>query len=418
MNWHSDPQTSRRLFLQFLATSPLFASTSYGQDGGPSQRAADPMMWGPLDPDYLIKTPQEAMSAFDFEARAHANVPPAHFGYLTTGADGESTLRANRADFQRFALRPFRMRDVSKVDSSIELFGQKWDSPIFVCPTSSNAAFHPDGELAVSRAAGKGKHIQMLSTVASYGIEECIAARGGPIWFQLYATSSFEIAKSLLARAERAGSPVAAITVDVISTRKNETQARMRRMDKRECIECHTGPNGGTSTLSKPNFSQITPEMFKGHVFNSSNMDWDTARRLRDTTKMKVVLKGIMDPEDAALCAKYGFDGLVISNHGGRDDDGGLSTIRALPDIVAAVKGRIPILIDSGFRRGIDVVKALAMGATAVGVGRPYLWGLGAFGQPGVERVLEILRTEVSTAMGQAGVTSVKGLSPKMIRQT
>lgn len=420
MNWHSDPNTSRRLFLQFLASSPLLASVtaSYAQDGESVLRATDPMMWGPLDPGYLLKTPLEAISAFDFEALAHANVPPAHFGYLTTGADGESTLRANRADFQRFALRPYRMRDVSKVDSSIELFGQKWDSPIFVCPTSSNAAFHPDGELAVSRAAGKGKHIQMLSTVASYGIEECIAARGSPIWFQLYATSSFEIAKSLLARAERAGSPVAAITVDVISTRKNETQARMRRMDKRECIECHSGPNGGGNTLAKPNYSQITPEMFKGQVFSSSNLDWDRARRLRDTTKMKVLLKGIMDPEDAALCVKYGFDGLVISNHGGRDDDGGFSTIRALPDIAASVNRRIPILIDSGFRRGMDIVKALAMGATAVGVGRPYLWGLGAFGQPGVERVLEILRTEVSTAMGQAGVTQIKELTSKMILQS
>lgn len=192
----------------------------------------------------------------------------------------------------------------------------------------------------------------------------------------------------------------------------------MRRMDKRECIDCHTGPNGGGNTLAKPNFSQITPEMFKGQVFNSGNLDWDTARRLRDTTKMKVLLKGIMDPEDAALCVKHSFDGLVISNHGGRDDDGGFSTIRALPDIAAAVQGSIPILIDSGFRRGMDIVKALALGATAVGVGRPYLWGLGAFGQPGVERVLEILRTEVSTAMGQAGVTAVKELTTKMIRQS
>lgn len=157
MNWHSDPNANRRLFLKLLATSPLLtsAAASYAQDGESVPRATDPMMWGPLDPGYLIKTPLEAISVFDFEALAHANVPPAHFGYLTTGADGETTLRANRADFQRFALRPHRMRDVSKVDSSIELFGQKWDSPIFVCPTSSNAAFNPDGELAVSRAAAR-----------------------------------------------------------------------------------------------------------------------------------------------------------------------------------------------------------------------------------------------------------------------
>ena len=417
MNWNTDPKASRRRFLQFLAASPALASVkaAYAQEGTPFLEATDPMMWAPLDAAHLIDSPAQANDVFDFEAKAHANVPPAHFGYLTTGADGESTLRANRADFQRFALRPHRMRDVSKVDSSIELFGQKWDSPVFICPTSSNAAFHPDGELAVSRAAGKGNHMQMISTVASYSIEECMKARGGPIWAQIYPTSSFEIAKAMLARNERAGSPVAALTVDVISSRKNETQSRMRTLDKRACISCHTGINGGGNTFAKPGFLGITPEMFQGKQFNAVNLDWDTARRLRDTTKMKVILKGIMDPEDAALCVKYGFDGLVVSNHGGRDDDGGFSTIRALPDIAAAVKGKIPILIDSGFRRGMDVVKALAMGATAVGVGRPYLWGLGAFGQPGVERALEILRTEVSTAMGQAGCARVKDLTRSMI---
>jgi len=187
-------------------------------------------------------------------------------------------------------------------------------------------------------------------------------------------------------------------------------------MDQRACIQCHTTAKGGGNILAKPNYSQLSAELFKGDSGISLNMDWDMVRRLRDTTKMKVVLKGIMDPDDALLCAKFGFDGLVISNHGGRDDDGGLSTIRALPDIVSAVNRKIPILIDSGFRRGTDVVKALAMGATAVGVGRPYLWGLGAFGQPGVERVLAILREEVATAMGQAGATKVKDLTPSMIR--
>ena len=414
-----DSNASRRLFLKYLAASPLLAGVreAYAQEGAAVYPPlSDPMMWAPLDVGRIINAPTEAQSVFDFESTAHKNVPPAHFGYLTTGADGDMTLRANRADFQRFALRPHRMRDVSKVDSSIEVFGQKWDSPVFICPTSSNAAFHKEGDLAVSRAAGKGKHLQMLSTVASMSIEDCMAARGSPIWFQLYATSSFDVAKALIARAEAAGAPGVAITVDVISTRKNETQAHMRRMDRRNCIECHATPNGGSGGQPKPNQAKLPPDAMKGYSFNSVNMTWETAKRLRDTTKMKVIIKGIMDPEDAAQCVKHGFDGLVVSNHGGRDDDGGFSTIRALPDIATAVKGKIPILVDSGFRRGIDVVKALAMGATAVGVGRPYLWGLGAFGQPGVERVLEILRTEVNVALGQAGCATVKDLKPSMIR--
>jgi len=416
----ADRNASRRLFLQFLAASPLLArapATYAGDESStPMPNSSDPMLWAPMDIGNLIKTPAEALSVFDFETVARATVPPAHFGYLTTGAEGESTLRANRADFNRFALRPHRLRDVSKIDSSIELFGDQWDSPIFLCPTSSNAAFHPDGDLAVSRAAGKGKHLQMLATPSSYSIEEAIAARGSPIWFQLYAPTGFEFATQLLARAARAGSPGVAITVDVTSNRKNETQLRMRRRDQRACIQCHTTANGGSDILAKPNYSQLPAELFKGDAGISLNMDWDMVRRLRDATKMKVILKGIMDPDDAVLCAKYGFDGLVISNHGGRDDDGGFSTIRALPDIVAAVNRRIPILIDSGFRRGTDIVKALALGATAVGVGRPYLWGLGAFGQPGVERVLAILREEFAAAMGQAGAAKVSDLTSNMIR--
>lgn len=413
-----DPYASRRNFLKFLAASPLLASAApaFAEELESGLRFEDPMLWAPPDLSRLVDTPAQAANVFDLEVVAHKNVPPAHWGYLTTGAEGETTLRANRADFQRFALRPHRMRDVSKVDISTQMFGQKLDSPIFICPTSSNGAFHKEGEIAVSRAAGKGNHMQMISTVATNSIEDCMAARGSPIWFQLYATSSFDVAKSLVARAEAAGAPGVAITVDVISTRKNETQARLRRMDKRNCIECHATVNGGTRSQDKPHYSKITPEMMKGVSGSSTNMTWEVARRLRDGTKMKVVLKGILDPEDAAQAVKYGFDGIVVSNHGGRDDDGGFSTIRALPDIVAAVKGKMPIMIDSGFRRGTDIVKALAMGATAVGIGRPYLWGLGAFGQPGVERVLEILRSEVTVALGQAGCASIKDLKPSMIR--
>jgi len=417
-----DTAMQRRHFLKYMMASPLVAADvreAYAQDGEQMFKLEDPMQWAPIDMGRPVTAPAQAQNVFDLEMVAHNNVPPAHWGYLTTGAEGESTLRANRADFQRFALRPRRLRDVSKVDISTTLFGEKMETPIFLCPTSSNGAFHKDGDLAVSRAAGKMKHLQMLSTVATSNIEDCIAARGSPIWFQLYASRSLDIAKSLIARAEAAGCPGIAITVDVISTRKNETQARLRRLDKRNCLECHATPNGGTPRDRKANFSHIPPEVLKNAPpgpASGDNMTWEIAKRLRDSTKMKVLIKGILDPEDARECVKYGFDAVMISNHGGRDDDGGWSTIRALPDIAVAVNKKIPILIDSGFRRGTDITKALALGATAVGIGRPYLWGLGAFGQEGVERVLEILRSELMVAVGQAGCGSIKDLNPGMIR--
>ena len=414
-----NPRTSRRDFVKYLLASPLLARVreAYAQEGAPSLKFDDPMQWAPYDIGHLVGKPADAQSIFDLEVVAHKNVPPAHWGYLTTGAEGESTLRANRADFQRFALVSHRMRDVTKVDTSVTIFGEKFNAPIFICPTGSNAAFHPDGETAVSRAAGKMNAMQMVSTAATVSMEDCLTARGSPAWFQLYSSPSFEISKSLVERAKAAGYSGVVLTVDVTSNRKNETQARMRAMDKRNCIECHDSPNGGTGSAKKANYSKITPEMWKSAAPGvGAHLTWDFAKRLRDETKMKFVLKGILDPEDAALCVKHGFDGGMVSNHGGRDDDGGWSTIRALPDIVKAVNKKVPILIDSGFRRGTDVVKALAMGATAVGVGRPYLWGLGAFGQPGVERVLEILRTETATAMGQAGCPTVADLRPSMIR--
>jgi len=400
--------------------SPLLSAglrEAYAQQGEPALKLEDPMQWAPVDTGRLVTAPNQAQNVFDLEVAAHNNVPPAHWGYLTTGAESESTLRANRADFQRFALRPHRMRDVSKVDISTTLFGEKMETPIFLSPTSSNGAFHKDGDLAVSRAAGKMKHLQMVSTVSTSSIEDCIAARGSPVWFQLYASNSFDIAKALVARAEKAGCLGVAITVDGISTRKNETQARLRRLDRRNCLECHATLNGGTARDKKANFSQIPTDLMKdGPPSNGTNMTWEIAKRLRDTTKMKVLIKGILDPDDARDCVKYGFDAVMVSNHGGRNDDTGWSTIRALPDIVAAVNKKVPILIDSGFRRGSDITKALAMGATAVGIGRPYLWGLGAFGQEGVERVLEILHSELTVAVGQAGCASIKDLNPGMIK--
>jgi isopentenyl diphosphate isomerase/L-lactate dehydrogenase-like FMN-dependent dehydrogenase len=368
-------RASRRRFLQFVAASPLFARTALAE----GIEGSDPVDWAPRDLAKLIADPKEALDVFDFEPVMKKNVPPAHFGYMATGADDEMTLRANREGFHRFALRPRRLVDVSNIDMSLELFGAKYDSPIVIAPTGSNRAFHADGEVAVAKAARLGNHLQILSTVATTSIEDAIAARGAPVWFQLYTTQRWEVAEGLVKRAQAAGAPAIAVTLDVRSLAKWPTFVRLRRTDTRDCGSCH-GVNDYLSR--KPNFTGI--DLAGTSSTAVTNLTWDRIRQLRDMVKVKLLLKGILTAEDAKMAADAGVDAIVVSNHGGRMEDGVSATIDVLPEIVAAVGGRMPVLVDSGFRHGSDIVKALALGAKAVCVGRPYLWGLGAFGQAGV----------------------------------
>lgn len=400
----------RRRLLQWLSASPLFpyaglASAARGVDR-PSHLAE-------LEAEAaLIARPEDAINVFDFEPVFFKNVPPAHVGYMASGIDGEMTLKANRAAFDKYYLRPRRLTDVSKVDMSVELFGVKYPTPIFVCPTGGNKAFHPEGEVAVARGAKAGNHLQILSTVASSSVEEVTKARGAPIWFQLYATSTFNVARQLVQKAERAGCPVVAITVDRVAGRNQEAFERLKKVDKRNCADCHK-PGIAERAKKLPNYAGVDIAGLSNML--SSNMDWDYVKRLRDTTKMKIVLKGILTAEDAALAVSNGVDGIIVSNHGARSEDSGRATIDILPEVVGATKGRITVIVDSGFRRGTDIAKAMAMGANAVGVGRPYLWGLGAFGDAGVAKVLEILRTEFRVAMAQSGLKAVQEFTPAYV---
>jgi isopentenyl diphosphate isomerase/L-lactate dehydrogenase-like FMN-dependent dehydrogenase len=401
-------RASRRRFLQFVAASPLFTRAARAQ----GIVADDAVEWAPRALDKLIADPKEALDVFDFEPVMKKNVPPAHFGYMATGVDGELTLRANREGFRKFVLRPRRLVDVSTTDMSLELFGTKYDSPIVIAPTGSNRAFHPDGEIAVAKAAKIGNHLQILSTVATTSIEDAITARGAPVWFQLYTTQRWEVAEGLVKRAQSAGAPAIAVTLDVRSPAKWPTFARLRRADTRDCGSCH----GHNDYLSrKPNLSGIDLSGTSSTVV--TNLTWDHIQRLRDMVKVKLVLKGILTAEDAKAAVDAGIDAIVVSNHGGRVEDGIDATIDVLPEIVDAVGGRMPVLVDSGFRHGSDIVKALAIGAKAVCIGRPYLWGLGAFGQAGVERVLGILRFETRNAMRQLGAPSLKDITPQMVRR-
>jgi isopentenyl diphosphate isomerase/L-lactate dehydrogenase-like FMN-dependent dehydrogenase len=410
-----DQATSRRRFIKFLAASPLFAGTSlsaFAQEGMFPERRPDPYVWAPRDYEHLIASPKEALDVFDFEPVMHENVPAAHFGYMASGVDDDVTLRANREGFLKFQLRARRLVDVSKVDMSTEILGQRYESPIIIDPTGGHKAYHPDGEEGVARAAKVGDHLMILSTQASTSVADTIAARGRPIWSQLYATNKFEVAKHHVESMERQGSIAVAVTVDRNGGRNQEVALRMKALDPRQCSTCHDNSSLEASMRHDPIYEGADLSGLTN--IQSSALTWDDIKRLRDVTKMKMVLKGILAWEDAKIAAATGIDAIIVSNHGGRADESGRSTIETLPEIME-VSGTMPVLIDSGFRRGTDIVKALCMGAKGVAVGRPYLWGLGAFGQPGVERVLQILRTELLVAMQQIGAPSLKDLKPSMV---
>jgi 4-hydroxymandelate oxidase len=390
---------TRRTFLKYLATSPLYAGLP-----GFAQSFAETASSQAVDSAFIRAG--DALDVFDFEPVARKNIPPAHWGYLVSGVDGEETLKANRDAYSRYQLRARRMVDVSKIDMSVELLGARFDSPIVLCPLGAQKAFHPDGELAVARAAKARGHLQILSTVTSTGVEEVIAARGAPVWFQLYTTSSFDISAKLVKRAEAAGCPAVAVTVDLPAGRNIETALRWARTDTRTCTACHAP--GGSPLFTRPMFSQLDTT---GLSIASSSLTWDFIKRLKDVTKMKVLIKGLESGADAKLAVANGADGIILSNHGGRATDTGRGTLECLPEVVAEVRGRVPVIVDGGVRRGTDVLKALALGATAVGIGRPYIWGLGAYGQEGVDRVLELLDNELRLAMVGVGARNLNEIT-------
>jgi 4-hydroxymandelate oxidase len=401
--------SDRREFLKFLAGSPLllaYPSLLEAFAQAPTAQAAAATLASAAD----------ALDVYDFEAMARRVLPPAHWGYMATGVDGEDTLRANSRGFDRYQLRVRRFVDVSRIDMGMELFGQKFASPVMLCPVGSQRAFHAEGELAVARAAQARGQLQMLSTQSSTPIEDVAKARGGSgLWYQLYTTNSWDITTKLLKRAEAAGCPVVAVTVDLPAGRNTETDQRMARVDTRACPTCHgaAGPaSDGRAAGIKPMFTGLD---MKDVTLTSATLTWDFVKRVKDVTKMKVLIKGLESADDATLAVRSGADGIIVSNHGGRATETGRPTIDALPEVVQGAGGRMPVLLDGGVRRGTDVFKALALGATAVGIGRPYIWGLSSFGQAGVERVLQILNTELRLAMVGCGTLALKDITAKSL---
>lgn len=417
---------SRRHFLTFLAGSPLLAAAGLDESlltrllhasDGPRTRLDDTA----LQLAQQIRTAGEALNVFDFEPVAKQNIPVAHWGYLATGTDDDATIQANRQGFDRWALKPRRLIDVSRLDTSVSWFGTRYPTPIVVNPLGSQKAFHPLGEIATARAAKAKDHLMVLSTVATTSIEDVIEARGGPVWFQLYHQSDWAITRQMVKRMEKAGAPAIAFTVDLLGGSNRETMMREARKDTRTCTNCHLGgaPLPGVSgrvddrdNRRKPNlvgYQTATP------IPEVGTPTWEFIDRLKQFTSMKVLIKGIVTAEDAELAVQHGVDGLFVSNHGGRAENSRRATITSLPEVMLGTAGRIPVICDGGFRRGTDVFKAMALGATSVGIGRPYIWGLGAFGQEGVEAVLGLLRKEFEVAMKQSGTRSLAEITLKHI---
>jgi 4-hydroxymandelate oxidase len=394
---------ARREFLKFLAASPYVAAL-----GGVAAFLEERVFaQSGMQSSDVIGSPTEALSVLDFEEAAHRKVAPGHWAYMASGVDDDGTLRANTEGYKQVKLRPRRLRDATNVDTRVELFGTTYTSPIFLCPTSGDRAFFSDGELAVARAAKTRGTLFFLSTMTSTAVEDVNKDLGRPVWQQFYAPTSWDACEKIMRRVEAAGCSVLALTVDSTTGRNLETFLRTRPKDVSQCSTCHESA-AGPSPRERPMFDGIDMTGVRGI---NPTMDWEFVDRVRKFWKGKFVIKGIDTREDARLCVEHGVDAILVSNHGGRATETLRASIEALPEVVAEVGSRVPVFVDGGVRRGTDVFKALALGAKAVGIGRPYLWGLGAFGEAGVARVIEILQGELKLAMSECGTRSLREIN-------
>ena len=312
----------------------------------------------------------------------------------------------------RLALRPRRLgQDATNVDTSVQLFGRRWNTPLFLCPVAALEAYHTQGESGAARAARAKGILQIQSNQSSQSYETIAEARGEPQWFQIYTVPDWNMNKRVIDRVARAGCPALVWTVDLLGGSNRELARRSlgtEEYDRPLCQNCHN---------HKAGYQRPMRAGMDGPAGPRPPYTWDYVKRLKDATTMKVLLKGIVTREDAEQAVEHGADGIVVSNHGGRAENSLRSTIESLPEVVAGVRGRVPILIDSGVRRGADIFKALALGATAVGIGRPYVWGLGAFGQPGVEKVIDLLLAEFTMAMRQTRTTAINQIQPGFVME-
>ncbi len=374
----------------------------------------------------------QAINIEDLRVMARRRVPRAVFDFFDGGAEDEVTLRENRAAFERVRLLPKVLVNVAEIDTRVKIFDKEAKLPMAIAPTGGISAGRAGAELALARAAKAVGVPFTLATPAAFTIERVAEEAGGRLWFQLYAVRDREFREKLLLRAKNSGYEAVLVTVDLPVSGKRERD-----------------PRNGFVTPYKPNWRNSHDVLFKpawlleilryglpgmanfdGYRFSTpegtdivtavgremdAGLDWEALKRLRDLWPRKLLLKGVERPDDAERAAALGCDGVVVSNHGGRQLDGAAPTLEALPAIVSAVGNKITVLLDGGVRRGVDILKARALGAQAVLTGRATLFGVMAGGEPGARRALEILSTELERAMRLCGARSVAEIGPELV---
>ncbi len=340
----------------------------------------------------------EPVNVHDYEALAREAMHPAAWAYISAGSGEETTLEENRAAFERMKLLPRVLRGVGSVDLRTTILGTEVGTPILVAPMGVHGLAHSEGECATARAAGSAGSLMAVSTASSRSLEEISVSATGPLWFQLYVYRSRPFAERLVRRAERAGYRAIVLTVDSPRWGRKERFLRVEQ-----------------TLPSELDYSSLDEEGLSEEEFVPATLTWEDVTWLRSLTDLPVVLKGILHPEDAALAVEHGAAGIVVSNHGGRQLDGVPASIEALSGVVEAAGGRAEIYLDGGIRRGTDALKALALGARAVFVGRPVLWGLASGGEAGARHILKLLSDELESAMALAGQPGVTEIDPDLV---
>ena len=358
-----------------------------------------------------MSQPDQPLNIREYAEAARRCLDPVHYDYVCGGARDEVTLRANEAGFGRLSLLPRVLRGREKRDLGVTLFGSRASMPVLLSPTAFHRLVTAAGERATARAAAAAGTIMIASMAATVAVEDIAAAardRAGDetaLWFQLYLQPRREVTEALVARAVRAGAGALVVTVDspVLGASERNDRHGFHDLPAGLCCENMRG-------LASPDGHVRSIEM-------SPALSWEHLDQLREMTRLPILLKGVLHPADAEIALERGVDGLLLSNHGGRQLDTVPATIDLLPEMAAVVAGRVPLLLDGGVRRGTDVVKALALGATAVGIGRPVMWGLAAGGEDGARRVLELLRAETDHTFALCGAGTPADLTPDMVRR-
>ena len=340
----------------------------------------------------------ELVNVFDYEKLAQTRMAPPLWDYYQGGSDDEVTMRECRAAFERIKLRPRVLVDVAGIDMQCTVLGTPVSIPMLVAPMALHCLAHPEGECATAEGAGKAGTLMIASTVSTRSLEEIAQAASGPLWFQLYTYPTLQVAEWLVRRAEDAGYRAIMLTVDLPAVGNREKERRHNFIIP-------------PPPYQEANFVGVEKE---GQAWVT--LTWESLAWLRSITSLPIVLKGILTGEDARLAVEHGMDGIVVTNHGGRQLDTAIPSIEALPEIVEAVAGRCEVYLDGGIRRGTDILKALALGARAVLIGRPILWGLAVIGADGVYAVLELFRKELEVAMALSGRPTLASIDRSLVR--